>query len=170
MTKRQIRVGPRAGTEFPVEVHTHVSVLTEFEQVQRRRLCSVSTPRFSATASSKSTAAKGRCSSPIPTGSTARSALLARCKSLSGRLSSRNGRRWSPSARKPDAAWGCLTWHATFGLEVSHIATGELGLHVLDTLIAVEESATRGEFVDCREHRGARSIPAEEFDPFEPTL
>ena len=51
-----------------------------------------------------------------------------------------------------------------------HIATGELGLHVLDTLIAVEESATRGEFVTIESTVAPVPSLPEEFDPFEATL
>jgi Oxidoreductase family, NAD-binding Rossmann fold len=51
-----------------------------------------------------------------------------------------------------------------------HIATGELGLHVLDTLIAVEESATRGEFVTIQSTVPPVPSLPEEFDPFQATL
>jgi hypothetical protein len=52
----------------------------------------------------------------------------------------------------------------------SHIATGDLGLHVFDTLIAVEESATLGEFIPVESTVAAPSSLPEEFDMFEPTL
>ena len=52
----------------------------------------------------------------------------------------------------------------------SPIATGELGLHVLDTLIAVEESATRGEFVAIESTVAPVPSLPEEFNPFEATL
>ncbi len=50
---RQLVVGPNAGQEFPVEVPTHLSVLTSFEQGGSASRCSRSTPRCSATASSR---------------------------------------------------------------------------------------------------------------------
>lgn len=52
----------------------------------------------------------------------------------------------------------------------SHIATGELGLHVLDTLIAVEESALRGEFVPIESTVASLGSLPEAFGPFEATL
>jgi hypothetical protein len=54
--------------------------------------------------------------------------------------------------------------------EGSHIATGDLGLHVLDTLIAVEESTMRREFVAVKSSVATPPSPPEAFDPFEATL
>ena len=52
----------------------------------------------------------------------------------------------------------------------SHIATGNLGLHVLDTLITIEESAMRGEFLSVQSTvEPVPSLP-EAFDPFEATV
>jgi predicted dehydrogenase len=112
MTKRQIRVGPRAGTEFPVAVHTHVSVLTEFEQGgAAQTLLSFDTALFRHGVF-EINGSEGTMIFPDRTGSTVKFASLARCKRLKGRPR-RNGRLSSPSVRRPDAVWGCLTWHAT---------------------------------------------------------
>jgi predicted dehydrogenase len=72
----------------------------------------------------------------------------------------------------PDAGrgLGVLDMARHIRTEGSHIATGELGLHVLDTLIAVEESAMRGEFVPVKSSVATPPSLPEEFDPFEATL
>jgi len=65
---------------------------------------------------------------------------------------------------------GVLDMARHIGTGGSHIATGELGLHVLDILIAVEESAMRGEFVPVESTVASPASLPEAFDPFQATL
>jgi predicted dehydrogenase len=170
MTKRQIRVGPRAGTEFPVEVHTHVSVLTEFEQGgAAQTLLSFDTALFR--------------HGVFEINGSEGSMILPDPNRFDGEV--RIARPLQKVERPPiEQEWETVESvgpEAGRGLGVLDmarhirdgglpIATGELGLHVLDTLIAVEESATRGEFVAIESTVApVQSLP-EEFDPFEATL
>jgi hypothetical protein len=51
-----------------------------------------------------------------------------------------------------------------------HRATGELGYHVLDTMVSAQESVARGEFVAVESTVGPiESVPVD-FDPFARTL
>jgi predicted dehydrogenase len=47
-----------------------------------------------------------------------------------------------------------------------HLATGELAYHVLDTLIAIEESASQGVFVSVESTAETPGTLPEDFDPF----
>jgi len=51
-----------------------------------------------------------------------------------------------------------------------HLATGELGYHVLDTMIAAEESAASGLFVPVESTVAPIGSVSPEFDPFARTL
>jgi predicted dehydrogenase len=169
MTKRQIRVGPRAGTEFPVAVHTHVSVLTEFEQGgAAQTLLSFDTALFRHGVF-EINGSEGTMIFPDP-------------NRFDGEI--RIARPLQKVERPPTQEWETVESvgpEAGRGLGVldmarhirtggSHIATGELGLHVLDTLIAVEESATRGEYVAIESTVAPVPSLPEEFDPFQATL
>ncbi len=52
----------------------------------------------------------------------------------------------------------------------NHIANGDFGFHVLDVLLAIEESVELGQFVDVESSPGPIGAVAEDFDPYEATL
>jgi predicted dehydrogenase len=52
----------------------------------------------------------------------------------------------------------------------THIATGEVGYHVLDTMVAVEESVERRAFVDVESTVEPVGFLPEGFDPFAATI
>jgi len=166
---RQIRLGPRVGTEFPVDVFTHVSILTEFEQGgAAQSLLSFDTALLR--------------HGVFEINGTEGTMFLPDPNRFDGEI--RIARPLEKFERPPMQEWETIE---AVGVEVgrglgaldmarhiraggSHVATGELGLHVLDTLIAVEESATRGEFLPVEST--VEPVPAlpEAFDPFEATL
>jgi len=51
-----------------------------------------------------------------------------------------------------------------------HVATGEFGYHVLDTLLSIEEAAASRSFVPVESSAGQVGALAADFDPFEATL
>jgi hypothetical protein len=51
-----------------------------------------------------------------------------------------------------------------------HVASGELGYHVLDTLLAIEEAATAQAFVPVESTTGDLGSLAADFDPLAVTL
>jgi len=51
-----------------------------------------------------------------------------------------------------------------------HRATGELGYHVLDTMVSAQESAARGEFVTVESTVDLIEAVPVDFDPFAKTL
>ena len=52
----------------------------------------------------------------------------------------------------------------------AHIATGEVGYHVLDTMVAVEESVERRAFVEVASTVAPVASLPEDFDPLAATL
>ena len=65
---------------------------------------------------------------------------------------------------------GVLTMARTIRGTGLHVATGELGYHVLDAMVSIEESIERRAFVDIEST--VASIPAlpADFDPFAATI
>jgi hypothetical protein len=51
-----------------------------------------------------------------------------------------------------------------------HVATGEFGYHVLDTLLSIEESAESRSFVAVESSLDQIGALGADFDPFEATL
>jgi predicted dehydrogenase len=167
--KRQIRLGARKGSEFLVDVFTHVSVLTEFEQGgAAQSLLSFDTALFR--------------HGVFEINGTEGTMFLPDPNMFDGEI--RIARPLEKFERPIEQQWetiGSAGAEAGRGLGVldmarhirsggSHIATGNLGLHVLDTLITVEESAMRGEFLSVQSTvEPVPSLP-EAFDPFEATL
>jgi predicted dehydrogenase len=168
---RVIGSGPRAGTVFPVEVPTNVAVSAEFVSGQ----LSQSTLSFDAQIHRMGFfevyGTEGTLSITDPNAFTGRIALT---------------RAPAPGPIVPDqeieweaiAAEGPVTGRGLGVLDMArsiragrpHIASAELGAHVLDTLVAVEESIASGAAVTV----GSRIAPVgtleADFNPFEPTL
>ena len=65
---------------------------------------------------------------------------------------------------------GVLTMARTLRGEDLHIATGQLGYHVLDAMVAIEESAERHEFVRVSSTVDPIPLLPTDFDPFVSTL
>ncbi|WP_368076202.1 Gfo/Idh/MocA family protein [Curtobacterium sp. Csp2] len=114
---RQLVVGPNAGQEFPVEVPTHVSVLTSFEQGgNAQSLLSFDTPLFRHGVFEVN-GTEGTIVLPDPNtfggGHPIRIARpLGKDVSTSRSRSSRTGRRSPTRSRRSVAASACSTWPA----------------------------------------------------------
>ena len=170
MTKRQIRVGPRAGTEFPVEVHTHVSVLTEFEQGgAAQTLLSFDTALFRHGVF-EINGSEGTMILPDPNRFDGEVRIARPLQKIERPPIEQEWETIESVGPEAGRGLGVLDMARHIRAGGLPIATGELGLHVLDTLIAVEESATRGEFVGIESTVAPVPSLPEEFDPFEATL
>jgi hypothetical protein len=65
---------------------------------------------------------------------------------------------------------GALTIARTLRGDNLHIATGQLGYHVLDTMAAIEESAERHQFIKVTSTVDPSPTLRVDFDPFAATL
>ena len=137
--ERVIGTGPDAGTRFPVEVDTHMSVLTtfrsgmvgtsiySFDSAVRRQLFEV-------------TGSGGALRVPV-SGFNEPPAVLRPGA----------GEDWanvSPAGEKRDRGVGVLEMARAIRAGVPPRASGELAYHVLDAMLAIEESADSGRPVE----------------------
>jgi predicted dehydrogenase len=166
---RRIRQGPRTGTEFPVEVFTHVSVLAEFEQGgAAQSLLSFDTSLFRHGVF-EINGTEGTMFLPDPNRFDGEIRIARPLEKFERPIE----QQWEiiePIGAEAGRGLGVLDMARHIRTGGSHIATGELGLHVLDTLIAVEESALRGEFIPIESTVASLGSLPEAFDPFEATL
>ena len=65
---------------------------------------------------------------------------------------------------------GLLDMARSIAAGLPHVATGEFGYHVLDTLLSIEEAAESRRFVTVESTLDQVGAIAADFDPFEATL
>lgn len=169
---RQLVTGPNAGQEFPVEVPTHVSVLTSFEQGgNAQSLLSFDTPLFR--------------HGVFEVNGTEGTIVLPDPNTFGGGHPIRIARPIEKDATFPfEQQWetvldeepgvgrglGVLDMARAIRSGGSHIATGAVGYHVLDTMVAVEESIERRSFVEVESTVAPVASLPDGFDPFATTL
>ncbi|MFS0731583.1 Gfo/Idh/MocA family oxidoreductase [Curtobacterium sp. 1P10AnD] len=169
---RQLVVGPNAGQEFPVEVPTHLSVLTSFEQGgTAQSLLSFDTPLFRHGVFEVN-GTEGTIVLPDPnTFGGGHSIRIAR--PLGADVSFPVEQEWETVLDEEPTAGrglGVLDMARAIRGGGAHVATGEVGYHVLDTMVAVEESVERRAFVDVESTVAPIASLPEDFDPFAATL
>jgi predicted dehydrogenase len=165
---RTVQVGPLAGTEFPVEIPSTVSVLFDFERGgQAQSLYSTDSPLMRQGVV-EITGTEGTLVLPDPNtfgGAITITRALAEVVvppapviqqvdeiALEGVMAGRG--------------LGLLDMARAIRENRPHVASGELGFHVLDTLLSIEESVEAHRFVTVESTVGeVGSIPAD-FDPF----
>jgi len=169
---RRVQVGPSAGAEFPVEIPSTVTVLTEFEAGgQAQSLYSTDSPLYRHGVV-EITGTEGTLVIPDP-------------NTFGGRITITRPLKQMVVPPQPvvqevievpqqgvlvGRGLGLLEMVRAIREERPHVASGELGYHVLDTLLSIEEAAATRSFVTVAstlERIG--SVPAE-FDPLAATL
>jgi predicted dehydrogenase len=168
-TTREVRVGERTGQSFPVEVPTHVSALAQFAAGGvSQSLLSFDSPRITVGVF-EITGSEGTMLIPDP-------------NTFTGEVKITHNP--PPAAEFTEQDWhtvpeegviagrglGVLDMARSIRAEVPHIATGEVGYHVLDTLVAIDESASSGAFVPVASAVGDIPLLPEGWDPFTETL
>lgn len=169
---RQLVVGPNAGQEFPVEVPTHLSVLTSFEQGgNAQSLLSFDTPLFRHGVFEVN-GTEGTIVLPDPnTFGGGHPIRIAR--PLGTDVSFPIEQEWETlSDEEPTVGRGLGVLDMARAIRGGgpHIATGEVGYHVLDTMVAVEESVARRVFVEVASTVAPIASLPEDFDPLAATL
>jgi predicted dehydrogenase len=154
---RVIGSGPRAGTEFTVEVPTYISALAEYAGGQAASLLFSWDSPLGRDGFVEITGTEATLSVPDPTGSTATFAAPRACET-----------EWTviPSAgAAAGRGAGVVDMARAFRRGEPHRASGEMALHVLEMMTAIEQSASGTGFEALE---SVFDVPAEldaEWDP-----
>ncbi|NQX25893.1 Gfo/Idh/MocA family oxidoreductase [Microbacteriaceae bacterium VKM Ac-2854] len=167
--QRTIKAGPDAGATFPVEVPSTVSVLAQFERGgQATNLLSFDSPLFRHGVFEIS-GTEGTIVLPDPNTFSGRVAIVRPLTELALPIE----QEWLEVEEEgvvSGRGLGVLDMARAIRTGRPHLATGELGYHVLDALVAIEESAATGAFVPVASTvEPIGSVPVD-FDPLARTL
>lgn len=162
-SERTVLVGDRAGQKFPVEVPTHISAIAQFEAGGVSESVFSFDSHLSRTGVVEISGTEGTLVIPDP-------------NMFTGEV------RITRAGRDPEweivPTTGILTGRGTGVLDLARairsgarpLASGELGYHVLDTLVSIDEAAASGIVMDVASTVAEVPLVAEDFDPFEATL
>lgn len=169
--ERTIHTGPRAGETFPVEVPSTVQVLTSFAAGQHgTHLLS-----FDSALERHGVVEIHGSEGTI---------VLADPNRFEGRIAYVKPLGVFRDGMKTEQEWieipnegvvvgrglGVLDMARAIAADRPHIATGELGFHVLDVMLSAEESAATGQTLQIGSTVAPVSLLDEGFDPFARTL
>lgn len=138
--ERIIGSGPKAGTRFPVEVPTHTAALLEFTAGQAATMVFTFDSPLHRSGFIEITGTEATMEIPDP-------------NTFGGEVRLRRAAEdeWVPvptPGTTTGRGLGVLDMAQAIRAGRPHRATGELGLHVLDTMLAIVDSAERAEFVE----------------------
>ncbi|WP_439593725.1 Gfo/Idh/MocA family protein [Microbacterium sp.] len=169
---RAVQVGPLAGTEFPVEIPSTVSVLLQFEQGgQAQSLYSTDSPL--------------RRQGIVEISGTEGTLVIPDPNTFGGEITITRALTEmvippAPIVQQVDdvAQEGVLTGRGLGLLDMArsirdgrpHVATGEFGYHVLDTLLSIEEAVETRGFVTVESTIAEAGSLDADFDPYAATL
>jgi predicted dehydrogenase len=170
--ERVIHSGPDAGTTFPVEVPTSLQVLTSFAAGQQASSLLSFDSALERHGIFEVHGSEGSLVIPDPNQFEGRTAYVTARTSLSD--GDWGEQQWTEVEQKGTVVGrglGLLDMVRAIAEDRPHVATGELGFHVLDVMLSAQESAASGEFTRVESSISAPvpSVPVE-FDPFARTL
>ncbi|TXK18547.1 Gfo/Idh/MocA family protein [Homoserinibacter sp. GY 40078] len=169
--ERTVKVGPIAGTTFPVEVPSTMSLLLAFEGGQQAQsMLSFDSP-LARMGVVEIHGTEGTLVIPDPNRFTGRIAL-ARPLTAAGDGGPLD-QEWielPEDGIETGRGLGALDMVRSIAEGRPHVASGELGYHVLDVMLSAEESAARGEFVSVGSTVAPVPLLPGGFDPFAATL
>ncbi|MDJ0334941.1 Gfo/Idh/MocA family oxidoreductase [Salinibacterium sp. G-O1] len=164
---RTVLVGPKAGETFPVEIPSTINVLAEFEGgAHSQSMLSTDSPLLHQ-GFVQISGTEGTILLPDPNMFTGRSSLI---RPLSSTDSTQEWIELAEEGAVVGRGLGALDMARAIRGGTSHRATGELGYHVLDTMLAAEESAELREFVEVRSTADPIEAMPVDFDPFAASL
>ena len=164
---RVIKVGPNAGSSFDVEVPSTINVLAQFEQgAQSQSLLSFDSPLFRQ-GFVEIAGTEGTIMLPDPNMFSGRVAIV---RPLSGHGETQDWVDVAEEGIVVGRGLGLLDMARAIRAGRPHLATGELGYHVLDVMVSAEESALSGAFVNVESTVAPIGSMPVDFDPFAATL
>ncbi|MGK9147102.1 Gfo/Idh/MocA family oxidoreductase [Plantibacter flavus] len=170
--ERVIATGPNAGTTFPVEVPTSLQVLTSFAAGQQASSLLSFDSALERHGVFEIHGTEGSLIIPDPNQFEGRNAYVkARTSITDGAWGEQEWIEIEQQGVVVGRGLGLLDMVRAIAEDRPHVATGELGFHVLDVLLSAQESVASGEFVPVSSSISA-PVPAVpvDFDPFAQTL
>jgi predicted dehydrogenase len=166
---RTVQVGNRLGTEFPVEVPTHVSAIAQFEGGGvSQSLFSFQSP-LTRMGVVEITGTEGTLIMPDPNGFTGEVKITR----AAGLATAGMDPEWESVPITGTVAGrgiGVLDMARAIRSSKRHLASGELGYHVLDILASIDEAIESKITVEVASTVEPIPLLSEDWNPFEATL
>ncbi|MDJ1114743.1 Gfo/Idh/MocA family protein [Microbacterium dauci] len=170
-TERTIHTGPRAGETFPVEVPSSVQVLSSFEGGQHGTHLVSFDSALERHGVVEIHGTEGSIVLPDPNMFAGRTAYVKPLGVL--RDGMKTEQEWIEVEQQGTVVGrglGVLDMVRAIAEDRPHVATGELGFHVLDVLLSAQASAETGAYLEIESTVApVPAVPAD-FDPFAQTL
>ena len=170
-TERQIHTGPRAGESFAVDVPSTVQVLSTFEGGQQGTHLLSFDSALERHGIIEIHGSEGTLVMPDPNAFSGRTAYVKPLGMLRDGMSVEQ--EWIDVEQQGTVVGrglGVLDMARAIAADHPHVATGELGYHVLDVLLSAQDSAATGHYLEIESTVGAVPLVPAEFDPFAATL
>lgn len=169
--EREIRTGPNAGSLFPVEVPSTIQVVTAFESGQQAHSLLSFDSALERQGVLEIHGTEGSIVLPDPNRFDGRIEFVRPLGVLRDGMSFEQP--WIEVEHREyevGRGLGALDMVRAIAEDRPHVASGELGLHVLDVLISAQESAQTGETVTVASSVAPVPLVPEGFDPLASTL
>lgn len=171
LEERVIASGPQAGTTFPVEVPTTLQVLTAFEGGQQAASLLSFDSALERHGIFEVHGTEGSLVIPDPNMFEGRIAHIAPRGALAdGEWGEPDWIEIEQQGALTGRGLGLLDMVRAIAEGRPHVASGELGYHVLDIMLSAQESAASGEFVPVASTVAPVPAIPVDFDPFARTL
>ena len=171
LAERTVKVGPDAGSSFPVEVPSTMSLLTAFEAGQQAQSLLSFDSALARQGIVEINGTEGTLVLPDPNMFEGRVAYVRPLAEIG--IDGPAEQDWIEIEQEGVVAGrglGLLDMVRAISEGRDHRASGTVGYHVLDIMLSAEESAERGEFVDVESRVGPIASMPVDFDPFARTL
>ncbi|MFN8085813.1 MAG: Gfo/Idh/MocA family oxidoreductase [Microbacterium sp.] len=169
--ERTIRTGPRAGETFPVQVPSTVQVLTSFAGGQHGTHLLSFDSALERAGIVEIHGSEGSIVIPDPNMFSGRIAYVKPVGTITDL--DRGGQEWIEIPEQGTVTGrglGVLDMARAIAADRPHIATGELGYHVLDVMLSAQDAAASGETVRIESTVAPVPLLEDGFDPFARTL
>ncbi|MDR2997574.1 MAG: gfo/Idh/MocA family oxidoreductase, partial [Microbacterium sp.] len=169
--EREIRTGPNAGDTFPVEVPSTMQIVTAFEQGAAAQSVLSFDSALERHGIVEIHGTEGSIVIPDPNFFAGRIAYVKPLGVLRDGMSVEQ--EWIEIEHEDlviGRGMGALDMARAISEGRPHVASGELGFHILDTLLSAEESAATGQTVVVGSTVSPVPLLPDGFDPFAATL
>ena len=169
--EREIRTGPNAGTRFPVEVPSTIQVLTAFESGKQAQSLLSFDSALERHGVLEIHGTEGSIVLPDPNVFTGRIAYVKPLGVLTD--GSDVEQKWievEQHGTVTGRGLGVLDMVRAIAADRPHVASGELGRHIVDVLLSAQDSAASEQFVKVQSTVGPVPLLPDGFDPLAATL